>query len=65
MKSGRSAFTVENMLTQDGGHKPDLNWSQIERELGRNLLKISVKLICGHCLVFLPRTPAPTASQIS
>ena len=27
------------------GHKPDLNWLQIELELGRNLLKISGKLI--------------------
>ena len=27
------------------GHKPDLNWLQIEGELGRNLLKISGKLI--------------------
>ena len=27
------------------GHKPDLNWLQIEAELGRNLLKISGKLI--------------------
>ena len=30
---------VEHVDTRRRGHKPDLNWLQIERELGRNLAK--------------------------
>ena len=36
---------VEHVDTRRRGLKPDLNWLQIEAELGRNLLKISGKLI--------------------
>ena len=61
---------VEHVDTRRRGHKPDLNWLQIERELGRNLAKNQRKINraaivwSGHP-AFLPRTPAPTATQIS